>query len=185
VCRRWGHTPTRQESQRSSSGGGGGGGSGSNTGASLCRCSARLVVAAPLRCPSLLLKRLLPTAAAVQHTPTGGKRSRAQVAAAAAAVQPPGQAFASPSGPSSSGTMQQHKQRAPVVFEDTTTSDSDSDSGPLRVPLKLAVQDAVKRWFNETLSEVHGVRACGGGGRPAGKHCPAWLRQHVTACASH
>lgn len=36
----------------------------------------------------------------------------------------------------------------------TTDSDSGSDSGPLRVPLKLVVQDAVKRWFNETLSEA-------------------------------
>lgn len=36
----------------------------------------------------------------------------------------------------------------------STDSDSGSDSGPLRVPLKLVVQDAVKRWFNETLSEA-------------------------------
>eukprot|EP00878_Enallax_costatus_P002370 GHUV01002546.1.p1 GENE.GHUV01002546.1~~GHUV01002546.1.p1 ORF type:complete len:235 (+),score=18.02 GHUV01002546.1:79-783(+) len=41
------------------------------------------------------------------------------------------------------------------VVTDMSGSDSDSDSsGPVRVPLKLVVQDAVKRWFNETLSEA-------------------------------
>jgi len=48
----------------------------------------------------------------------------------------------------------QQQQRVPLGYEDMSTSDSDSDSGPLRVPLKLVVADAVKRWFNETLSEV-------------------------------
>jgi hypothetical protein len=49
---------------------------------------------------------------------------------------------------------QQQKQTAGYHEMSTTDSDSGSDSGPLRVPLKLVVQDAVKRWFNETLSEV-------------------------------
>eukprot|EP00879_Flechtneria_rotunda_P004967 GHRR01005243.1.p1 GENE.GHRR01005243.1~~GHRR01005243.1.p1 ORF type:complete len:172 (+),score=65.70 GHRR01005243.1:228-743(+) len=38
-------------------------------------------------------------------------------------------------------------------FSASTDSDSDS-SGPLRVPLKLVVQDAVKRWFTEALAEA-------------------------------
>lgn len=36
----------------------------------------------------------------------------------------------------------------------SSETDSDSSSGPVRVPLKLVVADAVKRWFNETLSEA-------------------------------
>lgn len=49
---------------------------------------------------------------------------------------------------------QQQQQTAGYYDMSTSDSDSGSDSGPLRVPLKLVVQDAVKRWFNETLSEV-------------------------------
>eukprot|EP00882_Tetradesmus_deserticola_P004639 GHRQ01004889.1.p1 GENE.GHRQ01004889.1~~GHRQ01004889.1.p1 ORF type:complete len:220 (+),score=82.55 GHRQ01004889.1:55-660(+) len=33
-------------------------------------------------------------------------------------------------------------------------SDSSDSSGPVRVPLKLVVADAVKRWFNEALAEA-------------------------------
>lgn len=49
-----------------------------------------------------------------------------------------------------------HQQQQTAGYYDVSTSDSESgsDSGPLRVPLKLVVQDAVKRWFNETLSEA-------------------------------
>lgn len=71
-----------------------------------------------------------------------------------AAVQT-GPAFVAP--PSSSmqqQLLQQQQQTAGFSDMSATDSDSGSDSGPLRVPLKLVVQDAVKRWFNETLSEV-------------------------------
>ncbi|KAF8071369.1 hypothetical protein HT031_001453 [Scenedesmus sp. PABB004] len=38
---------------------------------------------------------------------------------------------------------------------EASPSDSDTDSaGPVRVPLKLVVADAVQRWFNECLSEA-------------------------------
>lgn len=51
--------------------------------------------------------------------------------------------------------QQPQVQQAIPAVQDVSTSDSDSDSGgPVRVPLKLVVQDAVKRWFNETLSEA-------------------------------
>lgn len=78
-----------------------------------------------------------------------------------AAVQTPGPAFVSqpPSSMQQRLTQQQqpgHQQQQTAGYYDVSTSDSESgsDSGPLRVPLKLVVQDAVKRWFNETLSEV-------------------------------
>ncbi|KAF6253816.1 hypothetical protein COO60DRAFT_386607 [Scenedesmus sp. NREL 46B-D3] len=49
-------------------------------------------------------------------------------------------------------------QAAPAHLNANELSASDSDSsdsaGPVRVPLKLVVADAVKRWFNETLSEA-------------------------------
>ncbi|WIA32671.1 hypothetical protein OEZ86_003472 [Tetradesmus obliquus] len=43
-----------------------------------------------------------------------------------------------------------------VGASELSASDSDSSdsAGPVRVPLKLVVADAVKRWFNETLSEA-------------------------------
>jgi hypothetical protein len=55
-----------------------------------------------------------------------------------------------------------HQQQQTAGYYDVPTSDSESgsDSGPLRVPLKLVVQDAVKRWFNETLSEVRVSNSC-------------------------
>lgn len=77
-------------------------------------------------------------------------------------MQSPGPAFVSqpPSSMQQRLTQQQqqpgHQQQQTAGYYDVSTSDSESgsDSGPLRVPLKLVVQDAVKRWFNETLSEV-------------------------------
>eukprot|EP00775_Hariotina_reticulata_P009130 gene9130-9298_t len=50
---------------------------------------------------------------------------------------------------------QQHLHTQVQGISDMSASDSsDSDADPVRVPLKLVVQDAVKRWFAETLSEA-------------------------------
>lgn len=69
------------------------------------------------------------------------------------------------------GVTKQLHQSPPAALYDMSTSDSDSDSGPLRVPLKLVVQDAVKRWFNETLSEVSSDRVGGPSSHPAVLAC--------------
>lgn len=81
--------------------------------------------------------------------------------AQALSVVQAGQAFVTQPAGSSMHQQQRFQQpvqmqQQPAEYHDVSTTDSDSgsDCGTLRVPLKLVVQDAVKRWFNETLSEV-------------------------------
>jgi TPR repeat protein len=53
-------------------------------------------------------------------------------------------------------SQQAAQSQLAVNANELSASDSDSSdsAGPVRVPLKLVVADAVKRWFNETLSEA-------------------------------
>lgn len=68
--------------------------------------------------------------------------------------QPPTSAPTTTTTNSSSGRQQEQQPGGYGMSASGSSSSSDSESGPVRVPLKLVVQDAVKRWFNEALSEA-------------------------------